>query len=160
MRPFDYFHFQFTAVSRNTFENVMSRGFLLGKSYAVGDSYRGVGERDYHTGVTPEGVLALRLIFSDRASIDMTAREYYGSDLASDESGGHEQIFRGEAALTVRLRNLHGITRKYAASRRDARYADQDATHQDVGALSIGYVSLGQTRSGAVDWRPKAEGGP
>jgi len=131
-RPFDYFHFQFTAASSNTFENVMSRGLLLGKSYAVGDNYRGVwglygiydyiapqifrisntgaaigttgqwwlsrtvalqgtllagagygsagtingvGERDYHTGVTPEGVLALRLIFSDRASIDMTARE-------------------------------------------------------------------------------------
>ncbi len=216
-RPFDYFHFQFTAASSNTFENVMSRGLLYGTDYSSGDNYRGVwglygiydyiapqifrisntgaalgttgqwwlsrtvalqstvlvgagygsagttrgvGDKDYHTGLTPEGVLALRLIFSDRVSLDMTAREYYVSDIASDESGGSEQIFRGDAALTVRIHNLHGISLKYAASRRDASYADQTDTHQKVAALSIGYVYLGQTRSGAVDWRPKSSGGP
>lgn len=44
------------------------------------------GERDYHYGATPQGLLALRLIFGDRAMIDLTAREYYvGSLLASEQ---------------------------------------------------------------------------
>jgi len=44
-RPFDYFHFEFTAVGSrgNSFENVMTRGLLYGSKYSAGnDSYRGV----------------------------------------------------------------------------------------------------------------------
>ena len=51
-RPFDYFHFEFTAVtSKNGFENLMTRGLLFGKKYEAGDNYRGVwglyGSFDY-----------------------------------------------------------------------------------------------------------------
>ena len=50
-RPFDYFSFQFTASTVNTFENIMSRGLLYGTKYAVGDDYRGIwgiyGSYDY-----------------------------------------------------------------------------------------------------------------
>ena len=50
-RPFDYFHFQFTAASANIFENIMIRGLLIGTDYALGDAYRGVwglyGSYDY-----------------------------------------------------------------------------------------------------------------
>ncbi len=41
-RPFDYFNFQATASSANGFENVMTRGLLLGKAYEAGENYRGV----------------------------------------------------------------------------------------------------------------------
>lgn len=216
-RPFDYFHFQFTAASSNIFENVIVRGLLAGDDYALGDNTRGVwglygtydyiapqifristtgvalgstaqawlsrtvalqgsvlaglgygsagtirgiGERDYHNGITPQGLLALRLIFSDRVSLDLTARDYFVTDIASDEKGGEENIGRGDASLTWRVYNLHGITLKYVVSRRDAQYPGFPDTRQTVGAISIGYASLGQTRSGAVDWRPKSEGGP
>lgn len=216
-RPFDYFHFQFTAASSNVFENIMSRGLLYGTDYSAGDSYRGVwglygtydyiapqifrvsstavqfgttgqawlsptvalqgtgsfgvgygssgtiagaGEKDYHHGVTPQGLLALRLIVSDRISFDLTAREFYVTDTASDERGGNEVILRADASVTLRVYNLHGITLKYVASQRDARYSGLPDTRQEVGAFSIGYAFLGQTRSGAVDWRPKSQGGP
>ncbi len=216
-RPFDYFHFQFTAASSNAFENIMSRGLLYGADYSLGGNTRGVwglygtydyiapqifrvsstaaqlgttaqiwlshtvalqgsvlagvgygsagtiagaGEKDYHHGVTPQGLLALRLIFRDRVSLDLTAREFYVTDTASDERGGEENIFRADASLTVRLYNLHGITFKYVASQRDAQYAGLPDTQQKVAAISIGYAYLGQTRSGSVDWRPKREGGP
>lgn len=217
-RPFDYFHFQFTAASSNLLENVMTRGLLYGTDYSLGDNYRGVwglygtydyiapqifrvsstaaqlgstaqwwlahkwalqgsvlaglgygsagttrgivGEKDYHSGLTPQGLLALRLIYRDRVSLDLTARDYYVTDMASDEKGGEENIVRADAALTVRVYNLHGITLKYVASRRDAQYAGLADAHQQVEAISIGYAYLGQTRSGAVDWRPKSEGGP
>jgi hypothetical protein len=53
-RPFDYFHFEFTAVTLsggNAFENIMTRGLLYGKKYSAGDTYRGVwglyGSYDY-----------------------------------------------------------------------------------------------------------------
>lgn len=216
-RPFDYFHFQFTAASSNILENVISRGLLYGTDYAIGDNYRGIwglygtydyiapqifrisstgaafgttaqwwmsetvalqgsllagvgygsagaingpGERDYHHGVTPQGLLALRLIVSDRVTLDMNLRDYLVTGVASDENGGEENILRADASLTVRIRNLHGITLKYTMSKRDARYDGFPDTQQDVGAISIGYTYLGQTRSGAVDWRPKSQGGP
>ncbi|MDO8356090.1 MAG: hypothetical protein Q7U76_06850 [Nitrospirota bacterium] len=41
-RLFDYFSFQSTASSANTFENIITRGLLVGAPYGIGDSYRGV----------------------------------------------------------------------------------------------------------------------
>lgn len=216
-RPFDYFHFQFTATTGNVFENVISRGLLYGKDYALGDNYRGLwglygaydyispqifrvsttgaglgttaqwwlsprvayqgtaltsigygsagtirstGGRDYHSGITPQGLIASRFIFDDRASLDVEFRDYYVSDLASGESGGTENITRGDVSLTVRIYNLHGVALKYAWTQRDAKYSNVPDTHQRVGAISIAYSYLGQSRFGAVDWRPKSAGGP
>lgn len=50
-RPFDYFDFHVSAATDNTLETITSRGFLLGKSYASGDTTRGIwglfGSYDY-----------------------------------------------------------------------------------------------------------------
>ena len=51
-RPFDYFQVEVGAISRaNVFENITTRGLLLGEKYGVGDSYRGIwglyGSFDY-----------------------------------------------------------------------------------------------------------------
>jgi hypothetical protein len=51
-RPFDYFNFQFTTSTGSRFENIFSRGLLIGKSYGEGaDRHRGVwglyGTYDY-----------------------------------------------------------------------------------------------------------------
>jgi hypothetical protein len=50
-RPFDQFSFQATASTANGFENVLTRGLLIGKAYEAGPSYRGVwgiyGSYDY-----------------------------------------------------------------------------------------------------------------
>lgn len=216
-RPFDYFHFQFTAATSNVFENINTRGLIYGTDYAIGDNYRGlwglygtydyiapqifrvsstavnvgttaqwwvsrtvalqgttligagygsagtvrgIGERDYHNGITPQGLVALRLIMGDRLSLDLTARDFYVTDIASEEKGGNENIVRVDSALTLRIYNLHSLTLKYVASQRDARYADLPDTRQKVGTLSIGYAYLGQTRSGAVDWRAPSDGSP
>lgn len=215
-RPFDYFHFQFTATSSNVFENIMSRGLLYGTDYS-GDNHRGVwglygiydyiapqifrvsntaaalgttaqwwpsrkvalqgtalagvgygsagtihgvGDRDYHHGITPQALLTSRLIFGDRASLELELRDYYISDKASADNGGTENVARGLVALTVRMHDLHGVTLRYVASRRDAHYPDLNDTRQTVGAVSLSYTYLGQTRFGAVDWRPKSAGGP
>ena len=211
-RPFDYFNFQFTAVSNsdNPFEDVMIRGLLVGDKYEVGDSYRGIwglyggydyispqifrvsstaaslgttfqwwlaravalqgsalggvgygaagniagsGERDYHYGIAPQGLVALRLIFGDKAMLDMTARGYYISGLGSTDTGGNETIGRLNMGLTVRIWDHHALGIQYLASRRDAHYPDQPSSHQSVGTFSLVYTFLSDTRFGAVEWR-------
>jgi hypothetical protein len=51
VRPFDHFSFRATFSSANGFENVLTRGLLAGRGYAVGSDYRGVwglyGSYDY-----------------------------------------------------------------------------------------------------------------
>jgi hypothetical protein len=50
-KPFDHFAFRATFSSANGFENVLTRGLLLGRGYGVGSDYRGVwglyGSYDY-----------------------------------------------------------------------------------------------------------------
>ena len=114
----------------------------------------GDGQRDYHYGIAPQGLVALRLILGDRVSMDSTVQDYYISRFGATESTGSEQIARGDASLTVRVYNLHGITLRYSESRRVGTYASLPTSRQTVGTVSIGYTLLGQTRFGAVDWRP------
>jgi hypothetical protein len=113
----------------------------------------GEGLRNYHYGVTPESVLALRLILGDRADLDATARGYYISKLGASESTGTETIDTADVALTVRIFNLHAITVRYSLSSRDGRYANQPNSHQTVRTTTIAYTLLGHERFGAVDWR-------
>ena len=214
-RPFDYFDFEFTATTANVFENIMSRGLLVGKEYEVGDTYRGIwglygsydyispqifrvsstaaslgttaqwwlsktvalqgsvlgglgygaagnisstGERDYHYGATPQALVALRLMFGDAANLDLTARSYYVSSVASTEDRGSERIFRGDAAFTVRVHGPHAVTLKYNNSQRNAHYPDIADTHQTVTTLSLLYTySFGETKFGAIEWRAADE---
>ncbi|MDF1556350.1 MAG: hypothetical protein P1P84_25005, partial [Deferrisomatales bacterium] len=132
---------------------------LAGVGYGSAGTIHGDGERDYHNGLSPQGLLATRFIFADRASLDFELRDFYISGLASKESDGSENIIRGVATLTVRAYNLHGITFRYTISQRDAQYSDLADTRQTVSAVSLGYTYLGQTRFGAVDWRSKHDGG-
>jgi hypothetical protein len=113
----------------------------------------GDGQRDFHYGVTPQALLALRLIIGDRVSLDSTVRDYYISGIGATESTGSENIARADLSLTVRVYNLHAITLRYAESRRDGRYATLPDSRQSIGTVSIAYTLLGQTRFGAVDWR-------
>ena len=214
-RPFDYFDFDFTATTANVFENIMSRGLLIGKEYAAGDNYRGIwglygsydyispqtfrvsstavsfgttaqwwisdnvallgtalagvgygaagtihgqGERNYHYGATPQALLSLRLLLGERVNVDLTARSYYVSDVASTEDRGTERIFRGDAAFTMRIHGPHALTLKYNASRRDARYPDIPNTLQTVRTVSLLYTYyFGDARFGAVEWREAGE---
>jgi hypothetical protein len=208
-RPFDYFDFQFTAVSsRNVIENLITRGLLLGKKYEVGDDFRGVWglygsfdyispqvfrvsstalslgttgqwwltraialqgsalggigygaggiihpieDRDYHYGATAQVLLAARLIFGDKAMLDMRGREYYISGLGATQTDGSERIFRGIASFTVSVYKHHALGIQYVLSRRDSSITE---SHQRIGTWGLVYNFLGDSRFGAVEWRP------
>ena len=106
--------------------------------------------RDYHFGATPQALLALRLIFGDRAMFDMTAREYYVSGLGSDDTQGSETIFRGAFGLTARIRGGHAIGAHFVASTRDARYGKQVNSKSSEGTVTVTYSILGGNRFSAM----------
>jgi len=136
---------------------------LLGIGYAAGGVIHGVGVapagplgeglRNYHYGVAPESMVALRLIFANRAAVGATARGYYISKLGATESTGSETIERVDIALTLRVYRQHGVVLRYRISNRDGRYVGEPSSHQRVATLNIGYTFLGEDDFGAVDWR-------
>ncbi len=126
---------------------------LGGVGYGAAGTIHGSGERDYHYGATPQGLLELRLILGDRAMLNVSAHEYYVSGLGSTEHRGSENIARGTASLTVRVYDRHAIALKYVTSQRDAHYSDLPRTYQSVDTFYIAYTFLGSTGFGAVEWR-------
>ncbi len=207
-RPFDYFAFEATATSAGSFESLMTRGLLMGRDYAVGDSYRGVwgmygtydyvspqtfrvsttavsvgttGEwrasdslavqgtalagvgyaavgalngaaDDYHYGVSPQVLLALRVIHRDDMSFDLTARDYFVSRAAAGP-GGQDNIARVDASFTKRLKGPHAVTLKYLWNRRDATSTALGSRSQTRGTFGVFYTLLGHDGFGHVDWK-------
>ena len=125
-------------------------GYTAAGSSAPG-STRSTGENDFHYGVAPQGLIALRAIYKDICAIDVAAREYYVSRVAAAARGGHENITRIDAAFTYRIRGRHGISIKYLGNRRDAYYPDLGDVSQHRGTVGIFYTLLGHDFFGATE---------
>jgi hypothetical protein len=135
---------------------------------AAGTAETSVGDRDYHYGVAPQGLLALRLLFGDRAALELTGRGYYvtGSGFLGNSNtsttgtpavtGGSETIFRVKTGLNVRVYRRHGLGLQYVESIRDSQYGGGVSRHQSDGTLSLVYTFLGDSHFGAVEWREDA----
>ncbi len=135
-------------------QKVALQGSALGGiGYAAAGNVTQVGERDYHYGVAPQGLLGLRLILGDRAMFDLTGRAYYLTGVGGADPGGRETIERLNTGFTVRIYGRHALGIQYIASVRDARYPDRASSHQTTGTVSLVYTLLGDTRLGAVEWR-------
>ena len=132
---------------------VLQGSALAGVGYAAVGTVKGVGENDYHYGVTPQALLAMRLIFGDTASLDVTGREYYVKHATSGGRPGHDNIARADVTLTMRVHKEHGIAIKYLWNRRDATYAGLANNTQERGTFGIFYTLLGYEHFGAVDRR-------
>jgi hypothetical protein len=154
------FRISSTSVSLGTtFQWWFSRGVALqgsalgGLGYAAGGNITQIGERDYHYGVAPQGLLGLRLILGDRAMLDLTHRGYYVTGLGGTEPGGREIVNRLNMGFTVRIFGRHALGIQYMATIRDAHYPDRADSNQTVGTVSLVYTYLGNTRFGVVEWR-------
>ena len=104
--------------------------------------------RGYHYGASPQGLLALSLLFGDRAMLDLIGRWYYVSGSNIDQV-----VMRGNAGLTIRISGNHGVGIRYVESRRDAKNADHPTRHLSEGTISLVYTFLSDTKFGAVEWR-------
>jgi hypothetical protein len=125
---------------------------LLGVGYAAVGTSHGLSEGDYHYGVTPQALLSMRLIFGDKASLDMTAREYFVTS-AGGTTAGHDNIIRTDLAFTWRIQGRHAISARYLWNRRDASYPVLGDRTQSRATFGIYYTLLGSEGFGAVDWR-------
>ena len=93
------------------------------------------------------------MIFGDKASLDLIAREYFVSGIASSDTGGHDNIVRAEAGFTYRIHKQHAISIRYLLSRRDATFPDLGDRSQSRATVGIFYTLLGHDRFGATEWR-------
>jgi hypothetical protein len=125
---------------------------LLGLGYAAVGTTHGAGEGDYHYGLAPQSLLALRLIFGDKASLDVTGREYFVTKVGGAVQG-HDNIIRTDLAFTWRIEKQHAISIRYLWNRRDASYQTLGNRTQTRATFGIFYTLLGNERFGAVDWR-------
>jgi hypothetical protein len=133
---------------------VALQGSLLGGvGYAAAGNVVQVGQRDYHYGAAPQGLLSLRLILGDRAMLDLTGRAYYLTGMGGEDPGGREAIDRLNMGLTVRIYGRHALGIQYNTSTRDARYPNRADSHQTVETVSLVYTLLGNPGFGAVEWR-------
>lgn len=131
---------------------------------AAGTTPASEGDRDYHYGVAPQGLLALRLLFGNRAALELDARGYYvagsgefnslstGSN-SVDAAGGSEKILRIKTGFNIRVYGRHGLGLQYVESIRDSQYGGQPARHQRDGTASLVYTFVGSSHFGAVEWR-------
>ena len=124
-----------------------------GVGYAAAGNVTPVGQRDYHYGIAPQGLLALRLIFGDRAMLDLTGRAYYLTGMGGGDPGGTETIDRLNMGFTVRVYGSHALGIQYIASIRNAQYPDRADSQQRTGTVSLVYTLLGGDGFGAVEWR-------
>jgi hypothetical protein len=135
-----------------TAPGIVAQGSLLtGVGFAGAGTNPVKGLRDYHYGVTPQGLAALRLIFHDRVMLDLVGRGYYISGTGSDDLLGTETIATGKAGITWRLDGRHALGLQYVASHRYSIYNGlRPTTHQSVGTFSLTYSFLSDERFGAI----------
>jgi Domain of unknown function (DUF3943) len=126
---------------------------LIGMGYAAAGTTNSTVDNDYHYGLAPQALVALRVIFGERASLDVTGREYFVSKVGSAARGGHDNIVRLDASFTLRVYKRHGISVRYLLNRRDAFYPDTGDSSQTRGTVGLSYTLLGHDRFGAVEWR-------
>jgi hypothetical protein len=124
---------------------------LLGLGYTAAGSTRSTAENDFHYGVAPQALFAIRGIYKDVFAIDIAARAYYVSRIAAAQAGGHENIERVDAAFTYRVSGRHGISIKYLGNRRDASYPDIGDRSQHHGTIGLFYTLLGHDFFGATE---------
>lgn len=145
-----------TTVQRRISESSALQSTLLaGVGYGAGGTTRSADESDYHYGLTPQMLAAVRFIPSDRAAIDLTFRDYYVSRIASTKHRGSENIARADALFSVRLKDRHAASVRYIWSRRATFGSDPELGGniiQSRGAVGFFYTYLGGTRFGAVEF--------
>jgi hypothetical protein len=125
---------------------------LAGAGLGAAGTTAQAGLRTYRYGVTPQALLALRLILSDRVMLDTTAREYFVSRLGASEDGS-DFITRVDGGITVRVAGHQSVSLQYVFSRREAYYPGVSARFQSVGTIGVAYSLIGDPHFGAVEWR-------
>jgi hypothetical protein len=130
---------------------------LAGMAYAAASTRTRTvtSDSEYHYGMAPRAVLALRAIYGDRASVDVAAR-MLSLGRITNRSAGSDDISRIDTAFTWRIQGSHAIGVNYLWSNRSAQYPVAGSRRQTLGTVGIYYTVLSHQGFGTVDWRAPA----
>jgi uncharacterized protein DUF3943 len=173
---YDYFasdniHFSSTAVSfGTTLQASISESLMVQSSGLVGAGYAAAQSptsalssqtasadkldqtdgRDYHYGVAPQALASVRFIAGRRAALDLTAREYFISDVGGFGTGQRDQIFVGDTSLAIRIHRRHALGLTYQLARRRSDLLALPDHTQTRSTAGVFYTFLGSGGLGAV----------
>lgn len=125
----------------------------VGIGYNATGTVRDGNERDYRYGTAPQGLASLRLIMGNQAALDLSARKYFVGNTTLPNGSGRDHVVQADAAFTFRVHRQHGITLRYALSRRDRSSPQIQDLNQRQSTVGVFYTNIGSDGFGAVDWR-------
>jgi hypothetical protein len=152
----DVFRLSSTSVSSGTstawhWPSMTLRGtVLLGVGYTVTEPVA-VAETRYD--VAPQALLGLQLTATRHAVLDLTAREYLIGPGAGFGSERREAVFRGDAALVLRLPGRHGIALTFARSQRTVSHPGLPSAISGRTSIGVFYTILSPRPAAAVAGR-------
>lgn len=123
-----------------------------GIGYTSTGTVRASSAQQYNYGFTPQATVALRTIVGERVSLDMSASEFFDGKLIKRATGGDDHVFRGDAALTVKFSDNHGVTLKYITSRRRFVFPNVAESQQRLDTVGLYYTYQPGRGMGAVNW--------
>ena len=129
---------------------VIQSSGLFGAGYAAAHSVDRTDARDYQYGVAPQALANLRLIAGRRGALDVTAREYFVSDVGGFGAGRRDLIFVGDASLAIRIYRRHALGLTYQLAGRSSDYVALPHRRQARSAVGAFYTFLGSGGFGAV----------
>ena len=124
---------------------------LAGVGYAAAGTLNAPSTLDYHYGVAPQVLAALRLVLGNRAALDVSARQFFVGGVDSPDERGHDNIERADVTFTLRVHGRHGIALTYLWSQRKASLPGFATLAQERGTLGIFYTLLGKKGFGVAD---------
>jgi hypothetical protein len=123
-----------------------------GVGYTSTGTIRASSGGQYHYGFAPQSMLGLRLIYSDRLSLDLSSSAFFDGKLHSLESDGSDRVLRGDASLTYRVSGPHAVTLKYLTSRRSFSFPNVLERQQRYDSVGLYYTWQPSRGMGTVNW--------
>jgi hypothetical protein len=121
---------------------------LVGVGYTATQPVHMAERRAAGYDVAPQALVGLQ-VASRFASLDLTARQYIIGEGAGFGARQREAIFRGDAALVLRLADRHGVTLTYARSQHTVSNATLPAVTAARSSVGVFYTVL-TSRSGTT----------
>lgn len=125
---------------------------LFGAGYAAAGTLHSTAPSDYHYGIAPQALLALRFILGNRAAFGLSAEEFFVSRLAASSREGRDNIVSADLSFTLRVYHRQAISLKYLWTHRDASLHGQPNVVQEHGTIGLFYTVLTDADFGAVQF--------
>jgi len=141
-----------TAQRRVGDSSAIQSTILAGVGYGTAGGLGSADDNDYHYGLTPQMLGAVRFVAGGRVALDVTLRDYYVSRYVSTRPGESENIARADALFSIRLASHHAASLRYIWTQR-ATYgvaAPQGDVTLSRGSVALFYTFFGDRRLGVT----------